>query len=65
MQNIVGFYVFTTRDGGLWLAGDEKSWSSDFLDANEFFDEAVAKGVGERECTDPRDRLHVFALASS
>lgn len=64
MENVLGYHVFTTRDGGMWLSDDEKTWTSRFLEAAEFTDAKLANDIGEREAT-PEDTIYVFACMGS
>lgn len=63
-MTILSFHVYTTRDGGLWLADDEKTWTSRFLDSASFTSAQLAKDIGEREET-PADTIYVFACLGS
>lgn len=60
MQNILGYYVFTTRDGGLWLDADEKRWTALFVEAAEFGSAELAAAIGARQET-PDGTIYVFA----
>lgn len=64
-NEILGYYVFTTRDGGLWLSDDEHHWTPRLGDAAEFGSAELAADIGEREGTLPDDTIYVFACMGS
>lgn len=65
MKEVLGYHVFTTRNGGLWLADDEQSWVSRFLDSASFGNAEIATDIGEREGTHKDDTIYVFACMGS
>lgn len=64
-KEILGYHVYTTRDGGLWLTEDEKTWSSRFNESQSFGNADIATDIGEREGTHPNDTIYVFACMGS
>lgn len=63
-MNILSYHVFTTRNGGLWLQDDEKSWDRDFIGSASFNDSELAKDIGARE-EGPEDTIYVLACLGS
>jgi len=66
MKEVLGYHVFSTSKGGLWLCDDKKIWSVRFSDAAEFSSADLATDIGERE--NPKgcmDTIYVFACMGS
>lgn len=59
-MHILGYHVFTTRDGGLWLDYSEHKWTDRFTEAASFTSYELAKDIGDREATDD-DTIYIFA----
>lgn len=51
MMNILSYHVF---DGHRWLAEDERTWTTDYIDSAAFTDPALAQDIGEREAGNNR-----------
>jgi hypothetical protein len=62
MTKILSYHVFATRDGGLWLAEDEKTWKSNFDKSARFFSAKSAVEIAAREAAKGNPGAHyVFA----
>ena len=48
-KEVLGYHVYSTAKGGVWLADDEQSWTSNFIDSVEFGSPDLAADIGERE----------------
>lgn len=48
-EGLVMWFIYIRRDGGLWLADDEHSWTSDITEAASFTSAAIAAQIMERE----------------
>jgi len=55
---VLSYHVF---NGHKWLAEDEKSWTSDYIDAANFTDGKLAQDIGERENKDGSMTIFVMA----
>lgn len=64
-KEVLSYHVYTTRDGGLWLADDERTWTSRFLEGAAFTSAELATDIGEREGTHSDDTIYVFACMGS
>lgn len=64
MPDILEYYVFTTRDGGLWLHEDRKHWAPNFRTASAFSNPETADAVGNEQ-NGFDDAIYVFALMGS
>lgn len=63
-HDILEYYVFTTRDGGLWLHADEKHWTPNFRTAAAFSTGKLANEIGTL-ANGFDDAIYVFALLGS
>lgn len=61
MDNVVGFYVFTTVNGGEWLAPGGKRTSS-FHEAAEFSSKDKAEIFADKHIIDEKEAPYIFAL---
>jgi hypothetical protein len=59
MTNVLSYHVLNGISGK-WLDGDEKSWTSTFIDSAAFTDAKLAQDIGERE-TGPQGVIYVMA----
>ena len=64
MENVLSYHVYTTRNGGMWLADDECSWTRMFLESAAFDNAQLANDIGEREATS-YDTIYVMACMGS
>lgn len=65
-KEIIGYYVYSTSKGGLWLDSDEQSWTVHFRNAAEFSDADLASDIGDRENKDGcMDTIYVLACMGS
>lgn len=65
-KEILGYAVYSTANGGVWLADDEKTWTPRFVEAAEFGNVDLATDIGARENPDGKmDTIYVFATMGS
>lgn len=61
MENVLGYYIFSIRDGGLWAKGG--GWTSRFSDAVEYDSLDKANAILQHMVTAHPEAATVYVMA--
>lgn len=50
-MEIFSYHVYSTKNGGIWLADDESSWTEQFDESASFGNYEIARGIAAREAS--------------